>query len=557
MSMIVNTAVRRRSESGQTLVIFAIFLVVLLGATAITVDYGSLLKVRRDYQNAADAAVLAGSVFLTRPVTPAKSIAARKAAWESIKLQLGLTLNEAALALTDTPPASPVTDGNASCSNCGGYRLWVSTPPLGAATGYAGDYAGNNRVLFAWVEKSNSAYFSRVFGFGDRAVSAWATAGTFPNRFAIITLRKNRQETPGNPTDLDVNGGTVLSIVDGDLGGNWGLSVNGLTSQIRMNSNTGDTYGVYLTENVPTGGNGWLPSQIVNDSGTPITVQYNLEVADPAYPAPCVTWEAGGCLVDRSSIVLSGGPNLLRGTPDRIGDTCPADTTAARLPSGRYHDVEVPSDKCIVLDPTYLPVAGKSNGIFYITGTLDINNSGLVIGDGVTLVFARGADLNMNAGASLSLNSGNVANNPLAASCWNVVSGDNNCRFAGWTARAGAAAGRTSWSPGSIPTPTYLVPSDPFERGIAAYVCKTAADCDTGGAPSTNIIQMGSGAGIDYRGLIYAPFDNVKIAGQPTHDDIGQLVSWTAQFTGGSTINQTFDGLDSATPVLLEPRLGQ
>ena len=32
----------------------------------------------------------------------------------------------------------------------------------------------------------------------------------------------------------------------------------------------------------------------------------------------------------------------------------------------------------------YNPVTGKENGIFYITGTLDINNSGLVVGDGVT-----------------------------------------------------------------------------------------------------------------------------------------------------------------------------
>ncbi len=71
------------------------------------------------------------------------------------------------------------------------------------------------------------------------------------------------------------------------------------------------------------------------------------------------------------------------------------------------------------------------------------------------------------------------------------------------------------------------------------------------------LAQMNSSSGIDYRGLISAPFDNVKIAGQPTHKDIGQLVSWTAQLTGGSTISQTFDGPDNATPVLLEPKLGQ
>ncbi len=114
---------------------------------------------------------------------------------------------------------------------------------------------------------------------------------------------------------------------------------------------------------------------------------------------------------------------------------------------------------------------------------------------------------------------------------------------------------RSSWTAG--PSPTYLAPSDPFERGIAAYVCKSAANCASGGGPSTNILQMNSSSGIDYQGLIYAPFDNVKIAGQPTHNDIGQLVSWTAQFTGGSEITQTYDGPDAATPVLLEPRLGQ
>ncbi len=555
MSMILCAATGRMSKSGQTLVIFALFLVVLLGATAVAVDYGSLLKVRRDYQNIADAAVLSGSVFLTRPVTLTKQADAREAAWKSIEDQLGLTLDETALAAADTPVGSPVTDGNTECTNCGGYRLWVSTPPLGAAAAYTGNYSGNNRVLFAWVEKGNSAYFSRVFGFGEQTVSGWATAGTFPNRFAVITLRKNGQDTNGNPTDLDVNGGTVLSVFDGDLGGNWGMAVNGVTSQIRMNSNTGDTYGVYLTENVPTGGNGWTPTQVVDESGTPITVQYHAEVADPAYPAPCLTYGVDGttCLENRA--VAGFPPNA---TTTRVGDTCPYNTATNvdRLPAGRYDNISVPNNRCLILDPTFNPVDGKQNGIFYITGTLDIDNSGLVFGDGVTLVFARGADLNMNAGASLSLNSGNVTNNPLAASCGGVVGGGiTNCRFAGWAARAGAVAGTNSWSVGLAPT--FSVPPDAYERAIAAYVCKTAADCDTGGAPSTNIIQINSASGIDYRGLIYAPFDNVKIAGQPTHDDIGQLVSWTAQFTGGSPINQTFDGPDSATPVLLEPRLGQ
>jgi hypothetical protein len=546
---VIRSAARRRPIEGQTLVVFALFLVVLLGATGIAVDYGSWLKVRRDYQNVADAAVLAGSVHLVRPITPAKQIEARQAAWKSIEDQLGLTLDEATLALTDTPVGPGYADATT------GFHIWVSTPPLGPSSAYTGAFAGSNRVLFAWVEKANPSFFSRILGIGDQKVSAWATSGTFPNRFAVITLRKNGQPTNGNPTDLDVNGGTILRVVDGDVGGNWGMAVNGGGSKISLTSSTADTYGIYLTENVPTGGNGWVASQVVNGSGTPIPVQYSAETADPNYPAPCLTYAgAGSCLVDRA---VSGFPP--DATTARVGDTCPYNTTTNvdRLPAGRYNNIKVPNGKCLVLDPTFNPVTGKENGIFYITGTLDINNSGLVIGDGVSLVFDRNAALNMNAGATISLNSGNTTNNPLASACGGVVGGGaTNCRFGGWTAKAGAG-GSYTWSLGTAPT--YSVPADQFERGIAAYVCKTAgpANCGTGGGPSTDILQMNSSSGIDYRGMIYAPFDNVKVAGQPTHSDIGQLVAWTAQFTGGSTITQTYDGPDSGVPVLLEPRLGQ
>lgn len=535
-----------RRDRGQTLVIFALFLVVLIGASAVTIDYGTWLKSRRDYQNVADAAVLAGSAFLTRPVSGPKQADAREAAWKSIEDQLGLSLNESTLAASDTPMGAPEVNG--------GYRMWVSTPPLGGPAGYAGAYPGNNRVLYAWIEKDNPAFLSRILGFSSQTISAWATAGTFPNRFAVITLRKNGDPTNGNPTDLDVNGGTKLNVFDGDVGGNWGLSVNGSTSAIVMHSSTGDAYGVYQTENVPTGGNGWTPSQVRTSGGAPVAVQYHAEVADPAYPAPCLTYGigAGGCLEDRA---VSGFPP--NASTVRSGDTCPYNTVTNvdRLPAGHYTNISVPNNRCLILDPTYLPVAGKQNGIFYITGTLDINNSGLVIGDGVTLIFARGAALNMNAGATISLNSGNTTNNPLASTCGGVAGGGlTNCRFGGWAARAGGP-GNLSWTTGV--SPTYSSPGDPYARGIAAYVCKSVASCDSGGSASTNILQMNSASGIDYRGLIYAPFDNVKLAGQTTHDDIGQLVAWTAQFTGGTALNQTFDGPDNGIPVLLEPRLGQ
>ena len=255
-------------------------------------------------------------------------------------------------------------------------------------------------------------------------------------------------------------------------------------------------------------------------------------MADPNYPAPCggiitfsATVGAAGCLEDRTAVYgLSH-----RTTATRSGDTCtldplaPADPANDRLPTGRYQNIRVDNGECLVFDPTFDQKAGRENGIVYITGTLDVNNGGLVLGDGVTLVFARGARLNMNAGATISLNRGSTTNNPFgAAACGGNPTGSvpNNCRFAAWTAKAGGG-GQYTWGTG-IST-SYSTPSDPFERGMAAYVCKSAADCDSNGAPSTDILQLNAGAGIDWRGLVYAPYDNVKLAGQPGHQDIGQL----------------------------------
>ncbi|KKM62330.1 hypothetical protein LCGC14_1522760 [marine sediment metagenome] len=56
--------VKRRDESGQTLILFVLALGVLLGSVAMSVDVGLILHERRSLQNAADAAALAGAIEL-------------------------------------------------------------------------------------------------------------------------------------------------------------------------------------------------------------------------------------------------------------------------------------------------------------------------------------------------------------------------------------------------------------------------------------------------------------------------------------------------------------
>ena len=476
----------RALRRGQTLVLFALFLVVLIGSAALTIDYGTWLKSKRDYQNAADSAALQGATFLVKPIDATKQGQARLAAWNSLNRQLNLGLASATI-------ASWAAGNNSVAQTSGGYRLWVSTSPNGAGAKYPGAQGTNTSAVFVYVEKDGSSFLGSVFGQGNPNVGAWATAASGPNRFAVITLRKNGDPTNGNPTDIDVNGGTVLKVINGDLGGNWGMSINGSGSKVQFSSTASppDTYGAYLVENVPTGGNGWTPSQVVDGVGNPVPVNYIPEVPDPNYPAPCLTYSVGGstCLEDRA---VAGFPS--NATTDRgVAETCPVSATVDRLPSGRYNNITIPNGKCLVLDPMLAPVAGKSNGIYYITGTLDINNSGLLIGNGVTLIFARGANLNMNAGASISLNSGTGFG---AANC--TVGGVVQCKYGGWTSKGGY-----QWSAGL--TPTYTgAPADAYAKGIAMYVCKSTTSCDSGGTASTNIVQLSSGSGLDYQGLVFS-----------------------------------------------------
>ena len=52
----------RKNERGSVMVVFAVALVVLLGATGLAVDFGSLAMTRQELQNAADAAALAAGM---------------------------------------------------------------------------------------------------------------------------------------------------------------------------------------------------------------------------------------------------------------------------------------------------------------------------------------------------------------------------------------------------------------------------------------------------------------------------------------------------------------
>jgi len=578
-----NARLRDRLHSrqrGQVLALFALGLTVFIGAAALTIDFGVWLSVRRDYQNAVDPAVLAGAAFLTRPLSDTtvcgspKDLCARRATWQYLDQQLGLGLTSGQLntyAALNTAPA-----GQLHTPNGGGpdFTIWVDTPPSAAGAASAESTVRNSSgVMFARVERQNPAFMARIFGVLENEVSAWATAGVFPSRWAVITLRRGRGGTeidagPANTTDIKLAGtNSRLNVIDGDVGGNWGMKLTA-GSQLRIGSSTGDPAAVYLIDYQSCGNSCWNAGDITDLAGNDLSPVYPPSgakrlpgfISDPNYaPPPGASWPTtcstpcgtAAAQIPKGLSTTTSGPNrfdlVVRASdPGSVtGNTCSPDSPVAG--PGWYEDITVAQDRCLIFrgnvqrtnifDPTtqtYIPQT-QQPGIVYITGTFNINNQALVVGDGVTIVFRGDASFSPNRGV-MDLNRGladpTVGEEKYGA--W-TTKGQSS-----WTWNGSQYDYRTGWNPAAD------------GRGVAIYVLKPA-QYGTSDADGTDVIQVNAFSGLAWLGVTYAPNDNVQIAGQPNHDGIGQLISWTFTFNGSTVVTQTFDGPDEGQPYLIEP----
>jgi putative Flp pilus-assembly TadE/G-like protein len=232
---------------GQALVLFALFLLVLLGSSALAVDYANWLLTDRKLQNVTDHAALAGaSVFDQSSLqtdcgsNPAICGSARAQAWESLNQDLALGLDGAAvacLAQRDTPAGGYKEPGDSpdGCSGTPfrGRTLWVTTPPPDNAsyTGVGGRYALNHAVVFARVDEPTRSYLASVFGIGARDRIGWATAGPLPTDFALEVFCRNGVAPQSGAcggsgaTALVIDGQGGIRLIRGDIGSNESLKV--------------------------------------------------------------------------------------------------------------------------------------------------------------------------------------------------------------------------------------------------------------------------------------------------------------------------------------------
>src|SRR5687768_4741794 len=125
-------------RSGQALVLFALFLLVLMGVSALAIDYANWLLIDRRLQNVSDHASLAGASVFRQTIggTNCKEnagnvtcqVEARIQAWTSLNDELELNLSPVALG------ALAVRDSPASGDSANARTIWVSVPPPRATT---------------------------------------------------------------------------------------------------------------------------------------------------------------------------------------------------------------------------------------------------------------------------------------------------------------------------------------------------------------------------------------------------------------------------------------
>jgi len=158
---------RLSDDSGQTIILAALCVPLLLGFVALAVDAGLMFRAERQMQTAADSAAIAGAEELNYGdvTAAAKADAARNG----------------------------VTDGK------GASKVAVNNPPL------SGPSAGNSGSVEVIVSTSQTTYFMNIFNRGSMTVIGRAVAGHSPTKNCIYTLG-----TSG--TDISVSNGVNIQI---------------------------------------------------------------------------------------------------------------------------------------------------------------------------------------------------------------------------------------------------------------------------------------------------------------------------------------------------------
>jgi len=466
-----------RKQSGQAVVLVAVAVVVLTAILALALDGGGIYLDRRQAQNAADAAALAGAELLMA-VPPS---------YPSIH-------NQAIANLVKNLPGTSTsgTVCSASCPN----QATIGTPSGGIGTlnlgaGYFAELSVTSSYTYvAAVWHTHQVAVAPIHGFQSTiTLSAHATAQNANLPYAVVVL----QDKPAYSQYHDLNISASTSVLGLQGGGgpgarggvfsNAGIDPGNGIPAITFSpaGNAGDLWAV----NEPGGDQSLLNAagRVTGQQTAGTLPRVALHLASPNYPEPA------------PPAATFNGTTVVNGT--------------AYLCPGQYtNQINVQSAGTAILFPgVYQVQAGGVN----VQGTLRTLTSADLPISGCGQTLTAGADLGViievrpdNTGGSTRCDK-----NPFVAGGSSTVTLTSSVKYFNVNLYIETYSG---WQGSCTSTPL-----------------------------GTNVVQFSTGSCYDISGATYGPADNMIMSTTSAcGTSVGQVIAWTLTVNGSGTLNASF-----------------
>ncbi|HEX7196025.1 MAG TPA: hypothetical protein VF364_04225, partial [Candidatus Limnocylindria bacterium] len=390
------------------------------------------------------------------------------------------------------------------------------------------------RSLLVSLEREDvGTFFAGLFGQDEWDLRQTSVAGmTFEAKYAVITLRPPKSGFPSqNDPNIAINGaGTSLTVVNGDIGTNTNMVSSGsvvLDDGFRVHH-----YDKPQAWASPPGPEGHPIPDLIQDPN--YTIPAETGAAGPFTTLAAADFDDAQCLD-----IIAGNPPY-PGVPSNyvvdgvhvedLDPTAGDDVTCYR--PGIY-DVELngANDEFILLTP----------GVYFLNDGADLNSTYLIGGwtanaPGVALVFNEcnpggggGCAFRGEAAHSTILNAGTLFNN------------------------TGGAAASPALTAGGTPVISNGI--SPAEVGLTLMVRKSTSPlCPVApfephpncSPPKNSTLKLSGGGSVFLAGVQYAPTDNVTFSGGSSGNGyVGQIISWTVTYSGGTSVRQVYPGTEA------------
>jgi hypothetical protein len=525
------------------LVIVALALTVLLLIAGLVLDYGVWLVQQRAMRNAADAAAQAGVSELTqKPITAAKQQNAATHAMDYLNRQLGL-----GLAAGEIAPAAThaLLDGDGFGSEDGipgysGADHFIIDTPVTADVSCTGQSWGD-RAITVRVHHSAPRFMSRLIFDGDQPVNACATAAMDSIGYAIAVLKPNDGVQPNGPNITMKLAGqdSFVRICGGDVG------INSIFGGGPLPPPTSTNQPAFVKFMRP---NSSPACDKDNNNKMRLTVE---NPSPPSWSETAKQVRIEGATSDESDDLYQAPVHL----PNYIEIPNWGQSEYALLNDATAPTLTLDSDDpglgtCTTAPAGYDPVApGKYNlmrtggavgqfamrwlcpGVYHFVPTngqqgLQLGSNTTLAGQGVTLAFETGPNHNLDdsavsiaSGSSLLLNS----------------------------AAAGGTVTPAPWLTGD---PRHNVPITIWVKPNTA--CGPFPALPTLSCSPSSVFDMSGGSGMDVKGVIFGPTDQMFISGNTSHHGAGEIWAWTLDYRGNSQLDQIYEGDDDGYPLIVE-----